>query len=138
MEAFLNILWLVIAASALFVWRTRWMRTPRKAGRKPVQEWAAMVCALVLLFFAVSLTDDLHAEVMLSDDCFAGRRHCTSVGPCSHSGKTLSELPAVVPPDKRTTASFTAGETVVAAPVVAHLRHDLTPTSGRAPPSYVP
>ena len=33
-----------------------------------------MSCSLILLFFAVSLTDDLHSEVMLLEDCSTSRR----------------------------------------------------------------
>jgi hypothetical protein len=34
-----------------------------------------MIAALVLLFFAVSLSDDLRAQALLSDDGASGRRH---------------------------------------------------------------
>lgn len=75
MESLLNILWVLIAVAALSVWRLRWIHEERPARRKPAQEWTAMGCALVLLFFAVSLTDDLHSEILLYDECASGRRH---------------------------------------------------------------
>lgn len=74
MEAFLNLLWVLIALGALGTWRGCWMREQREGRRNPVREWAAVVCALVLLFFAVSLSDDLHASPMLLEES-AGRRH---------------------------------------------------------------
>ena len=64
MELFLNLLWLLIAAGAVGVWRTRWQRQNFRAaeirsanGRRWVARWC---CS-----FAVSLTDDLHTAAML-------------------------------------------------------------------------
>jgi hypothetical protein len=75
MEAFLNLLWVLIALGALGTWRGCWMRERRSQRRDPVREWAAVVCALVLLFFAVSLSDDLHTNPMLLEESGGGRRH---------------------------------------------------------------
>ncbi len=75
MEAFLNLLWVLIAVGALGTWRGCWMREQRAQRRDPVREWAAVVCALVLLFFAVSLSDDLHTNPMLLEESGGGRRH---------------------------------------------------------------
>lgn len=63
MELLLNILWMLIALGALGVWQFCWARQKQGQRRKPVQEWTAFVCALVFLFFAVSLTDDLHSNL---------------------------------------------------------------------------
>jgi hypothetical protein len=79
MESFLNLLWVVIAAGAFCVWRTRWLHERRDHRRRPLQEWTAFACALVLLFFAVSLTDDLHSELMIFDECSTSRRHSLSL-----------------------------------------------------------
>jgi hypothetical protein len=78
LELFLNLLWLFMAAGAVGLWRTRWLRQKRESRREPVREWTAMACALVLLFFAVSLTDDLRSEAMLLEDSSAGRRQSIS------------------------------------------------------------
>jgi hypothetical protein len=75
MESFLNLLWVAIAAGAFCFWRTRWLHERRDRRRQPLQEWTAFACALVLLFFAVSLTDDLHSELMIFDECSTSRRH---------------------------------------------------------------
>jgi hypothetical protein len=53
LELFLNLLWLFMAAGAVGLWRTRWLRQKRESRREPVREWTAMACPLVLLFFAV-------------------------------------------------------------------------------------
>src|ERR1700733_10092924 len=74
MELFLNFLWAMIALAALGTWRACWMHE-RRERRDPVREWAAVVCALVLLFFAVSLSDDLHTSIALLEEGAGNRRH---------------------------------------------------------------
>jgi hypothetical protein len=74
MESFLNLLWVAIAAVAFGFWRTRWLHERSERRRDPLREWTAFACALVLLFFVVSLTDDLHSELVIFDECCAGRR----------------------------------------------------------------
>jgi hypothetical protein len=75
MESFLNLLWVAIAAVSFGFWRTRWLHERSERRREPLREWTAFACALVLLFFAVSLTDDLHSELVIFDECSATRRH---------------------------------------------------------------
>jgi hypothetical protein len=83
MESFLNLLWVAIAAVAFGFWRTRWLHERSERRRDPLREWTAFACALVLLFFAVSLTDDLHSELVIFDECSASRRHSTTLV-CQH------------------------------------------------------
>ena len=83
MELFLNILWVLITLAGVAVWRTRWMRQTRLRRHAAWREWTAFVCAMVLLFFVVSLTDDLHAELMLLEECSNTRRHATCLV-CPH------------------------------------------------------
>jgi len=75
MESILNILWVTIALAALGVWRISWSEDRRGGRRNAVREWTAIACALILLFFAVSLTDDLHFDLALFDECAGARRH---------------------------------------------------------------
>jgi hypothetical protein len=84
MELFLNILWVMIALGALGVWRIVWSRQLRRSPRKPLQEWTAFACALVFVFFAVSLSDDLQAATILADDYASGRHH-SMVWSCGHA-----------------------------------------------------
>jgi hypothetical protein len=74
MELFLNILWAVISVVALSVWRYHWKRQEGDAA-PAWQQWPAFLCVLVFIFFAVSLSDDLHAAAILADDCTLGRHH---------------------------------------------------------------
>ena len=75
MELFLNLLWLSMALAALAVWRTRWSQQPQTERLAPWRQWTAFTSAAVLLFFAVSLTDALHADLILFDEASSGRRH---------------------------------------------------------------
>ena len=90
MESFLNLLWVVIALGALGTWRACWLRERGSRRRDPVREWAAVVCALVLLFFAVSLSDDLRASVLVLEESAGARRHLTS-GNAKHSAPDTSQ-----------------------------------------------
>ena len=136
MELFLNFLWVMIAVVALSVWRVCWVQD-RSARRDPVQEWAAVICSLVFLFFAVSLSDDLHANLILFDESASGRRQSTVVAgahPLPPSGKTGARSGAGVLP--RLASIQLACGIVDVVPFeqafVTFLESDLR--SGRAPP----
>jgi hypothetical protein len=99
MELFLNILWFVIATLGLCVWRVRWAHQPRE--HSPWRQGTAFASALVLLFFMVSLTDDLHSELVYFEECTANRRHtvclaCTHEAPQKHVAGT-SRAALVIP-----------------------------------------
>lgn len=85
MELFLNIFWFAITITGVILWRTRWTREYRIRRHAPWREWTAFVCSMVLLFFVVSLTDDLHAELMLIEECSSSRRHAACVACVQHS-----------------------------------------------------
>jgi hypothetical protein len=90
METFLNLVWLVVAAAAIWQWRFRWTvsrRTPRHSRRL---EAGAMVCALALLFPVISLTDDLHPEIV-AVDAASGKRNAgliLAAATIRHAGPT--------------------------------------------------
>lgn len=102
MELFLNILWVLMATGVLWTWRVHWVHQRKRTLDHSLREWTAVGVALVLLFFAVSMTDDLHADIVLFDECSANRRGSSfSVDvqqPSLHSGVALHGTgPAVVP-----------------------------------------
>jgi hypothetical protein len=78
MELLLNIVWLLIAVGVLGTWRSHWVYQRKHTLRHSLQEWTAVSVALILLFFAVSMTDDLHAEMVLSEDSSISRRGLSS------------------------------------------------------------
>jgi hypothetical protein len=97
-----------------------------------------MACALVLLLFAVSLSDDLHySENFLADDCSATRRHSMGSGFSHHSPESAravtTPVAAVLPfpassgPLRLAALTASAGEQVQTFLFSNHV-------SGRAPP----
>ena len=74
MELLLNLAWMLIALCGLAVWRGVWVHEKRRVRRAPLQEWTAFACALIFLFFAVSLSDDLHSDLILFDGDLGNRR----------------------------------------------------------------
>jgi hypothetical protein len=83
MELFLNVLWFAIATCGLCMWRIRWTHQVREHHPEPWRQWTAFASALVLLFFMVSLTDDLHSELVYFEECSASRRHTACLA-CPH------------------------------------------------------
>ena len=76
METLLNLVWLAVTVAAIGLWRFRW--TVSRRGPRPSQkiEAVAMVCFLALLFPVISLTDDLHPEIMVVDAASGKRNAC--------------------------------------------------------------
>jgi hypothetical protein len=139
MESFLNLLWVAIAAVAFGFWRTRWRHQRPEHSRDPLREWTAFASALVLLFFTVSLTDDLHSELVIFDECCASRRgstvlvcshHSPQDGPVRHfCGTAISPaVPSFDPLQRVGTILLVAQSTYF--PIVAGF------APGRAPPSF--
>src|ERR1700740_2041624 len=87
-ELALNILWLSIAVIATGAWLMSWADARADRSRSRVREFIALACVLVLLFFTVSLTDDLHQDVLLSDESSSVRRHGGSALRGNHHGET--------------------------------------------------
>jgi hypothetical protein len=135
MESFLNFLWVLIAAVALGIWRTRWQHERRESRRDPLREWTAIGCALVLLFFAVSLTDDLHSEIVLFDEASTSRRSAACAHHSPQAGHYVPHSgPAILPFDP----SFQRFRQVgIAIPEQFFSRTDFSVevSAGRAPPS---
>jgi hypothetical protein len=63
METLLNLAWFVIAIAAICVFRGVW----RKRKATALHEWVALGTFLFLLFPVISLTDDLHPELILAE-----------------------------------------------------------------------
>jgi hypothetical protein len=135
MELFLNLLWVLIAAGAIGVWRTCWRRQKPRSRRDPFREWTAMGCALVLLFFAVSLTDDLYAAAMLLDECSANRRQTICGHHSEQSKQVVKKAGSAILPRTASAESpliFFCG-VCVGSYAVKFFAHGLS--EGRAPPA---
>jgi hypothetical protein len=70
MELALNLVWVCVAVAALLALGASLsnngaqLRRPASYGRKVI----AMSCALVILFFIISMTDDLHGQEILIEE----------------------------------------------------------------------
>ncbi len=76
MELFLNIFWLLLALTGAGLWGARWSRTvpSRARGAEVFRSAVGLVCVLVLLFFAISLTDDLNMVPAVAEEARSSRR----------------------------------------------------------------
>ncbi len=98
METVLNLIWLVVALTGVWLWRFRWARSRQNSHRWVPTECIAMVCVLALLFPVISLSDDLHPEI-LAVDSSSGKRssaHLLAGSPHPHdAGQASSQHPGV-------------------------------------------
>jgi hypothetical protein len=85
MEAILNLIWLAITLGAIWLWRFRWAASRRNPRHKVGLEAVAMVCIVALLFPVISLTDDLHPEVVPVDSISSKRNHCLLAANSAHA-----------------------------------------------------
>jgi len=79
METFLNLLWLIVTLAALWLWRFRWLVSRRNPRARVFLEVVAIGCALAVLFPVISLTDDLHPEIVAVDASSGKRNACVMV-----------------------------------------------------------
>jgi hypothetical protein len=86
MELFFNLLWLLIALVSLARWR-RVFRFPR--GARGLVQAAfpslALICALGILFPSISVSDNLHPGLFVSEDGAGSRRAIAAVAAIGHA-----------------------------------------------------
>ena len=137
MESFLNILWVAMALATFGVWRMNWLHQRRDSRREPLRDWTAFACALVLLFFAVSLTDDLHSDLVIFDECSMARRHANGLFTPHHASDKLktaqASAAAILPTGSTRSLRWVA--TIVPVPGSSGVRVVALALSGRAPPA---
>jgi hypothetical protein len=80
LELLLNLVWLVIALAAVAAFASLAWRKSR-APQEGRRAWVALGCVLVLLFFAISMSDDLHQNAILLDDGRSPKQHATFGAP---------------------------------------------------------
>jgi len=116
MELLLNLLWLLIAVALVCVWRTQWSHQRRGSGRRYLQEWSAVSLALVLLFFAVSMSDDMHSEIVALEESSANKRdqiHASAAHSLMQPGRGVRQAHGAVSPRALSPARFDTLATVV-------------------------
>lgn len=137
MELFLNILWVLFATCAVLVWQLRWTRQRLCTQRNRTQEWTAFLCGLVLLFFAVSLTDDLHSEILFYDECSNARRYsvvCVLGHTAPHGAQNQTASGAATLPRLASAVRFLLVSAVVPPAQGLKWQSEFDCSSGRAPP----
>ena len=134
MESFLNILWFLMAVAGFCVWQMCLVRQKRQAPRDPVKEWTAVVCMLVFLFFAVSLTDDLHSDLVVLDECSAGRRTWVHAHGAAPPAKIADGASAAMLAPALSMELPMASEPGPLATPLEPVERSLRITSGRSPP----
>src|SRR2546426_1953964 len=75
MELLLNVFWFLLALLGIGLWWARRSRASqnRVEPRQLLREAVSLGCVLVLLFFAISLTDDLHAVPAIAEESRSSR-----------------------------------------------------------------
>jgi hypothetical protein len=137
MELLLNIVWVLAAAGILGIWRTRWVHQRQGTPRHSFLEWTAVSVALILLFFAVSMTDDLHSQILFSEECSTSRRNlsCPAGAHASPQSGSLSHLHCPpIPAHAWETAPLISLGTLDSLLVRNTSDQQIDRPSGRAPP----
>jgi hypothetical protein len=139
MELVLNLIWLLLALAAIGLWRLRWthQHQPRTRRQAPWREWTAVACALVLLFFVVSITDDLHADVLALEDSTNARRQVNCLSTAHHHAQSrhfpITQGAAMLPAPAQI-IDLAVSALFAKASQPASSRAEQKINSGRAPP----
>ena len=83
MELALNLVWVVVALLGFVLLRANLSRTSTHPDREPSnrQKIIAMTCTVVILFFVISMTDDLHEQQMAAEESRSSRVTIESASP---------------------------------------------------------
>jgi hypothetical protein len=134
MEVLLNTIWLVVAIAAVGMWLATGYAGVRHHPGKALR-FLALVCALILLFPSISLTDDLHeAQAVMEESSRAVMKARAVTEACLRAGR--STFPAILTglPFGTTALRALAAEVVpLALPAACFAL--IRPCEGRSPPS---
>jgi hypothetical protein len=137
METFLNLVWLLLVVVGLCVWQRHWVRQRSALRRNPLQEWTAFACVMVLMFYVVSMTDDLHPEILLADGCSTGRRTAL-MRPPAHQPSAKRHCPSpssvAILPRADLDARLNSAGAIAPSEQVATLLYSVDRSIARAPP----
>jgi hypothetical protein len=92
MELTLNLVWVCVAIAGILVQIVTSATAPRTPeGPSPSRKIVAMGCALVILFFVISMTDDLHDQVLVFEESKLSR---VSAGARASAHAASNRVPA--------------------------------------------
>src|ERR1700745_2041022 len=139
MELTLNLVWVCVAIAAILAQiltlTASGARLRRPAGY--VRKLMAMGCALVILFFVISMTDDLHNQQVLVEDRKSARiAAATTANPASLRHLLTHLLLFSAPPTLRSSAPAVRREieNTKFLPIAEVAHENLC---GRAPPPFL-
>ena len=136
LEVLLNTVWLLVAIGAFLFWQTIGRdRAPARhiAGRSC--RVVALATALILLFPSISLTDDLHQEQAVMEDCTRSVMKARDLAQgCLRAGKaSFHAVLAALPYFAALPRVFAPGAVRLKTPIPALAL--MCAPEGRAPPS---
>lgn len=78
MELLLNLVWLFLALASVTLWYARWRHALLRGDerKQALRSAVGLMCVLTLMFFAISMTDDLHPVPALAEDSAKARLKC--------------------------------------------------------------
>jgi hypothetical protein len=136
LEVVLNIVWLLIALAAFLFWRPKGRETASARGLVgSFCRVVSLTTALVLLFPTISVTDDLHQEQAVMEDCSRSILKARElVDSHQRMGKSLlPTLLAALPYFGALPHSFAAGVIPLETPVLVLTL--ISAHEGRSPPT---
>lgn len=134
MELLLNLVWLLLALPAYWLWRHA-LRSREGRRSSSLQCMLALACVLVVLFPVISATDDLHAMRAEIEESPASKRNLRQAGSDKPGNwQAYSQIPIVVASMNAISAPSDAGRQESLIPVAPALSTPVAAYSGRAPP----
>jgi len=136
MELFLNILWLSLALPAIWIWRRKTVPFCATERWGSLRSPLILGCALLLLFPAVSATDDLHAIRPEMEESTFSKRAVKLTTAVKSPVRLIGPSPSVAPLAPPATDCFkdqVCGR-VVAQGALLPARVSHSALTGRAPP----
>jgi hypothetical protein len=134
MELLLNVVWVLLALPAFWLWRRGADGRPGH-GVSSLQCLLALGCALVLLFPVISATDDLHAMRAEMEDSAISKRTVRQAGSDKNSAwVNRLQGPAATATSAVWLVAPQVGRLEVSVMVVAPLARPFDFHAGRAPP----
>jgi hypothetical protein len=140
METILNLAWLGVTLAVLWLWWFRWTVSRENRRHTRRQEAVAVLCFIAFVFPVISLTDDLHPEIVAVDAASGKRNAALHVANSSHArfaaSDTRTHLAPGLIPKSQLIVIFTSTETVQ--PAVDRIPVSIAGNiSGRSPPSLL-
>lgn len=138
MELLLNLVWLVVAATSLTLGGWQILRTARRNELHP-SKWHSLIalcCLLVILFFVISMTDDINDQRVASEECQSSRlllRNGSQGSHAKHSHHRASQDVVRATPESGFIAFVCFGYAEPLVLIDSRTRRT-TRLSGRAPP----